>query len=595
MSEPKKPEEVIAPNETKSDLDTETPVTPLADTAIHRKPGKKKMIIIILAALVAVGVLAAVYFLVIKDKKPVASTETAKKTAVVKTVTKEPTELEKQLDRLANPTTGETWYPTPKDLPLQGFTNNATSTENTDEYAYYEVGKHGDNTVIMGIQNSAGQFVELYEKTPAGKVTVITHPDANGSYTAQNDNTLTDRYRSDVVIDKTQHYDSLSLPSSFSLGNEENANAPTYPTLGLYLPNSSTASVKETTVKKYGGSTLFRSERQYADTGLTALSYKIKLPIGTDVSLLYTPIKEDFSAITWDDGSIVTGKFGGIVRGCGAGVSVSHGDKVTNADFVKAGSTNNGQPVYSFKDKTNALIQKAWQETKDYYDGSDAAKANISLDEFMSKHAVFAYNSKNQGWLIYTSDDYAPIGGCAKPVVYLYPSIPQEVSVRVGADVKISDPYYDPKTGWHAFAWPNGQLVVNGKTYGSLFWEGPGHGEYPGITTGTVVKRADVVATMRTQLKQQGLKQNEVDDFVDYWQTRIPNKPYVRLAWFDTAQMDELAPLTISPKPTTTIRVFLDMAGSDTDFAIPAPKFDAPARTGFTAVEWGGLARGKLY
>src|SRR6185369_9667466 len=113
-----------------------------------------------------------------------------------------------------------------------------------------------------------------------------------------------------------------------------------------------------------------------------------------------------------------------------------------------------------------------------------------------------------------------------------------------------------------------------------------GHGEYPGISTGTVVKQANVVATMRSQLKQQGLNTNEINDFVSYWQSRIPNKPYVRLSWFNTVQMDELAPLTISPKPVTTIRVFLDMAGFDNSFQMPAPQFSAARRNGFTAIEW---------
>jgi hypothetical protein len=109
------------------------------------------------------------------------------------------------------------------------------------------------------------------------------------------------------------------------------------------------------------------------------------------------------------------------------------------------------------------------------------------------------------------------------------------------------------------------------------------------------VKHADVVATMRTQLGQQGLEQNEINDFVDYWKDRIPEQPYVRLTWFNTDQMNELAPLSITPKPTTTIRVFLDMAGFDKPFVMPAQHFSAPERKGFTAVEWGGLSLSKLY
>jgi len=241
-------------------------------------------------------------------------------------------------------------------------------------------------------------------------------------------------------------------------------------------------------------------------------------------------------------------------------------------------------------------VQKAWQETKDFYSNEeDKTKANITLDEFIKQHAIFAYKSSNNGWLIYTRDAYAPIGGCAKPVVYLYPTTPQSVSVKVGADVKISDPLYDPATGWSAFAWPNGQLIVNGHTYGSLFWEGPGHGQYPGITSGTVVKRAEAAATMRRQLKEQGMNQQETSDFMAYWEQRIPSKPYVRLTWLTTGELNQLAPLAITPRPDTLIRVFLDMDGFDTAFTMPAQKFSAPGRKGFTVTEWGGLSPTKLY
>ncbi|MDB5182459.1 MAG: hypothetical protein JWO47_243 [Candidatus Saccharibacteria bacterium] len=593
-----KPEETKAPDELAPVTSAETPVAATVGIMDDKKPSKKKMLIILAVILVIAAVIIP-YLVFSKDKPASSSTAPAQKVAATKTAAPVPTEAEKQLARLTTPTTGETWNTEPKTLPLQGFLNKSDYTESSDEVSYYEVGKHGANTIIMGIYYGGGEIVELYEKAPDGKVTVITHPDGNATYSAQDDSYTKDRYRTDVIVDTIQHYDSLSIPSQFSLGNNEVATKFQYPSLGEYFPDQKAdASVKETAIKTYGATTLLKIERKYADTGLTAISYKLKLAIGTDYSLTYTPIKQDFSSITWDDSSILTGKFGGIVRGCGAGISVSRGDNVTDADFVKSGIASNGN-VYNFKDTSNVTVQKAWQETKDFYAGNDdpanKAKATITLDAFLAKHGIFAYKDKNNGWLIYTNDDYAPIGGCAKPVVYLYPIVAENVSVKVGADVKISDPLYNPSIGWQAFAQPNGQLTVGGKTYGSLFWEGPGHGDYPGITAGTVVKHADVVSTMRTQLAQQGLNQNEINDFVDYWQTRIPNKPYVRLAWFNTDQMNKLAPLTISPKPTTTIRVFLDMAGSDSNFSMVKPQFSAPARNGFTAVEWGGLSLSKLY
>lgn len=570
-------------------------VTSVPEQPKASKKPSKKTVLIILLVVVLLGLGAAAYFMFVKkDNKTDASKTNTNQTQQAGTAAPV-TEAQKQIDRFTTPTTGETWI-TPKELPLQGFLTTSSNSESSDTLTYYEVGKRAGNTIIMLIEDQAGQFIELYEKAADGKVSVIVRPNANVAVDAESEKSLETRYRSDIVVNKDLHYDSLSIPAGLTIGNNETVSGASYQ--GIGNKREPETGVVETVVKKFGASTLVKRERPYTDTKLTAISYYAKLPSGTEVGLPYAPIAEKFDGFKWNNGTDVTGNFGGIVRGCGAGVSVSRADGVDDSTFAKTGTTATGQVVYEFKDQNNVLVQKAWQETRDFYNGTtgtDAPKATVSLADFLKQHAIFAYKSPNQGWLVYTSDAYAPIGGCAKPVVYLYPTVPTQVSVKVGADVKISDPLYDPATGWHAFAWPNGQLLVNGKSYGSLFWEGPGHGEYPGISTGTVVKHADVVSTMRSQLALQGFNAQEISDFVEYWQGRVPNKPYVRLSWLTTGQMNNLAPLSITPKPTTLIRTFLDMAGSDSYYAMPAPQFSAPARTGFTATEWGGLSHAKLY
>ena len=55
--------------------------------------------------------------------------------------------------------------------------------------------------------------------------------------------------------------------------------------------------------------------------------------------------------------------------------------------------------------------------------------------------------------------------------------------------------------------------------------------------------------------------------------------------------MDVLAPLIVSPKPDTSIRVFLDFEGLEKPIALPEQKLSAIPRTGFTVIEWGGLLK----
>ena len=104
-----------------------------------------------------------------------------------------------------------------------------------------------------------------------------------------------------------------------------------------------------------------------------------------------------------------------------------------------------------------------------------------------------------------------------------------------------------------------------------------------------------MISTIRKQLAQQGLKNNEINDFVEYWQSNLPTDPYVRLTWFNTSQMDKLAPLYVTPKPDTTIRVFLDASGMKKPISIPKQNLKSIPRSGFTVVEWGGLSTHKLY
>jgi hypothetical protein len=140
-------------------------------------------------------------------------------------------------------------------------------------------------------------------------------------------------------------------------------------------------------------------------------------------------------------------------------------------------------------------------------------------------------------------------------------------------------------------AQPSGQLSYQGKPYNNLFWEGLGIGEYPVVDAGIIVPRVDAIPTIRQQLHYQGLNQTEIQDFMAYWGPKLPTTKYVRLTWFGTADLNDLAPLHISPTPSTLIRVFLDFQGLNRTYALKPQQLSAPARQGFTVIEWGGLDR----
>ena len=106
---------------------------------------------------------------------------------------------------------------------------------------------------------------------------------------------------------------------------------------------------------------------------------------------------------------------------------------------------------------------------------------------------------------------------------------------------------------------------------------------------GKVVTQKELITTIKKDLANQGLNSKEIADFVDFWQDHLPKTPYVKLTWLTTEEMNVLAPLEVSPKPDTIIRVFLDAKGLEKPIPFTAQKLTKIERNGFTLVEWGGL------
>lgn len=336
---------------------------------------------------------------------------------------------------------------------------------------------------------------------------------------------------------------------------------------------------KETGAKESGSASILTNRSMFlkhADGSIDG--YQMVIPFMPD---------DGIPTVTFTASGKNSSKFdAGSHTGCSA---LSDYPVIANSSGLKArlkqiGTATGGDAIYAPISSSDPIMAAAYDN---YKIGRESS--GLDMDQFAAKQPIFLWQDKLGDYIMFTNEDYIPLAECGKPVIYLYPTTPTNVTVKVGAEITKSEPAYG--SGWRVLAQSSGELMAGGQKYPYLFWEGLGRGIYPAITSGTVVSRVDAESTIARQLVEQGLNAQETADFLEFWAPKLPNTPFVRLTWLTTAEMNKLAPLNVSPRPDTVIRVFLDFAGLEKPITIPPQTFSAPKRHGFILVEWGGLLR----
>ena len=179
-----------------------------------------------------------------------------------------------------------------------------------------------------------------------------------------------------------------------------------------------------------------------------------------------------------------------------------------------------------------------------------------------------------------------------KPVIYLYPEVRTEANVQLELDGKLTVTYpnYDPAEGWTVTADPDGTLTdKKGRKYSYLYWEGDIDIK-PDLSRGFCVKGEDTAEFLETALAELGLNDKEADDFITYWLPEMIGNKY-NVITFQTKEYEDVASLTVTPKPDTVIRVNMLWYPSDKQVSIKPQdltSLNPSERKGFTVVEWGG-------
>jgi len=175
-----------------------------------------------------------------------------------------------------------------------------------------------------------------------------------------------------------------------------------------------------------------------------------------------------------------------------------------------------------------------------------------------------------------------------KPVIYLYPTSEQSVSVKLDYNGELTCTYPEYKDGWNVIAEPDGTLTNIGdkRKYSYLYWEGISKNQWD-MSKGFVVKGEDTEEFLQEKLEYMGLTPREYNEFIVYWLPIMQENKY-NLITFAGEEYENLAKLNITPKPDSILRVMMLFKSLDKPIEIEEQEIKSFERNGFTVIEWGG-------
>lgn len=259
--------------------------------------------------------------------------------------------------------------------------------------------------------------------------------------------------------------------------------------------------------------------------------------------------------------------------------------------------TGTEEPIYEHKDSQHSSLKKLYEEDYlkfhyEYRENTEAAA--LTYEEYLTKHPIIFWEDEVGRLIKFYNLDYIMVGGCAKPIIYLYPERETLVNVKVlptTGELTFTLPKYENM--WTVLADRNSTIRdTKGDTYEYLWWESTSK-HLPDITDGFVVKNENLEAFLNLALTQAGFNHKEINDFKEFWIPEMKSKhsPYYKIHFLQNEDVNILANLLIYPKPTTEIRIFMIYERLNEYEEIKPQEIKHTSRKGFTVAEWGGTRR----
>ncbi|ETR68954.1 MAG: hypothetical protein OMM_04251 [Candidatus Magnetoglobus multicellularis str. Araruama] len=287
---------------------------------------------------------------------------------------------------------------------------------------------------------------------------------------------------------------------------------------------------------------------------------------------------------------------------------------VIKKDLVEIGESKTLGKLYNYKDINHNHLKTMFEKYKKslmnvhkefdnykpwaYFDNFNIDKKEIqqmqqlTFDQFLKRYPILFWIDPFDRLIpIFNVSLSAPC--MVEPMIYLYPESELGISIKFGEELTIDQSYPMYNDGWNVIANPLGMIknISDGKTYDKLFWEGRSY-IIKTPEKGFLVSQSNLEVFLYSTLPKMNLNQKETDDFINAWLPKFPSSPYYFITFIHQYIIDILAPITITPKPDTIIRVLMDYRPLNEPIDVEMFKFPPKIeRKGFVVVEWGGVYR----